>query len=62
MHSLLAREIVVDGVGDSELYFGVDGHQLRFSKYKFCLLIELKFGGRAHFSAYNNHIVEGGVL
>ena len=32
VHSLLAREIVVDGVGDFELYFGVGGHQLRFSK------------------------------
>ena len=62
MHSLLAKEIVVDGVGDDELYFGVDGHQLRFSKYEFCLLIGLKFGGRAHFPAYSNRIVEGGVL
>ena len=62
VHSLLAKEIVVDGVGGDELYFGVGGRWLRFSKYKFCLLSELKFGGRAHFSAYNNHIVEGGVL
>ena len=62
MHSLLAKEIVVDGVGGDELYFGVGGRQLRFSKYEFCLLSGLKFGGRAHFSAYNNDIVEGGVL
>ena len=62
VHSLLAREIVVDGVGDFELYFGVGGHRLRFSKYEFCLLTGLKFEGRAHFPAYNNSIVEGGVL
>ena len=62
MHSLLAREIVVDGVGDSELYFGVGGRQLIFSKYEFCLLTGLKVGGRAHFSTYNNSIVEGGIL
>ena len=62
MHSLLAREIVVDGVGDFELYFGVGGRRLRFSKYEFCLLTGLKFEGQAHFSSYNNSIVEGGVL
>ena len=62
MHSLLAKEIVVDGVEDDELYVGVGGHRLRFSKYEFCLLTELKFGERAHFSTYNNRIVEDGVL
>ena len=62
MHSLLAKEIVVDGVGDDELYFGVGGRRLRFSKYEFCLLTELKFEGRTHFSIYNNRIVEGGIL
>ena len=62
VHSLLAKEIVVDGVEDDELYFGVGGRRLKFSKYEFCLLTGLKFGGRVHFPAYNNHIVEGGVL
>ena len=62
VHSLLAREIVVYGVGDFELYFGVGGHRLRFSKYEFCLLTGLKFGGQARFPAYNNSIVECGVL
>ena len=62
VHNLLAREIIDDGAGDSELYFGIGGHQLRFSKYEFCLLTGLKFGGRAYFSAYNNSIVESGVL
>ena len=62
VHSLLAREIVVDGIRDSELYFGVGERRLRFLKYEFCLLTGLKFGGRAHFSTYNNNIVEGGVL
>ena len=62
VHILLSKEIVVDEVGGDELYFGVGGRRLRFSKYEFCLLSGLKFGGRAHFPAYNNHIVEGGVL
>ena len=62
VHNLLAREIIVDSVGDSELYFGVGGCRLRFSKYEFCLLSRLKFGGRAYFPAYNNCIVECGVL
>ena len=62
VHSLLAREIIVDGVGEFELYFGVGGRRLRFLKYEFCLLIGLKFGGRTHFPVYNNNIVEGGVL
>ena len=62
MHSLLVREIIVDGVGESELYFVVGGRRLRFSKYEFCLLTGLKFEGRTHFPAYSNHIVEGGVL
>ena len=62
MRSLLIKEIVVDGVGESELYFGVGGRQLRLSKYEFCLLTVLKFEGRTHFPAYNNSIVECGVL
>ena len=62
VHSLLVKEIVVDGVGDSELYFWVGGRRLRFSKYEFCLLTGLKFGRRAHFPTYKNSIVEGGVL
>ena len=62
VRSLLSKEIVVDGVGESELYFGVGGRQLRLSKYEFCLLTGLKFEGRAHFPTYNNHIVEGGIL
>ena len=61
MYSLLAKEIVVDGVGSNELYFVVGERRLRLSKYEFCLLSELKFGG-AQFSAYNNDIVDGGVL
>ena len=44
VHSLFAREIIVDGVGDSRLYFGVCGRRLRFLKYEFCLLTGLKFG------------------
>ena len=62
MHSLLAKKIVVDGAGDDEVYFGVGGRRFRFSKYEFCLLSGLKFGGQTHFPAYNNRIVEGGVL
>ena len=62
VQSLLRREIVVDGVGDSELYFAIGGRRLRFSKYEFCLLTGLRFGGRTHFPAYDNGIVEGGVL
>ena len=57
MHSLLAKEIVVDEVGDDELYFGVGGRRLRFLKYEFYLLTGLKFEGRAHFPAYINRIV-----
>ena len=49
MHSLLVREIVVDGVGESELYFAVGGRRFKLSKYEFCLLTRLKFGGRAIF-------------
>ena len=45
VHNLLAREIIVDGVGDFELYFEVGGRRLIFSKYEFCLLTRLKFGG-----------------
>ena len=62
VRSLLTKEIVVDGVGESELYFVVGGRWLRLSKYEFCLLTGLKFGGRTHFPAYNNSIVESGVL
>ena len=62
MHNLLTKEIVVDEVGDDELYFGIGERRLRFLKYEFCLLIGLKFEGRTHFPAYNNRIVESGVL
>ena len=62
VHSLIAREIVVDKVGESELYFWVGERRFRLSKYEFCLLTGLKFEGRAHFPAYNNNIVEGGVF
>ena len=62
VYSLLAKEIVVDGVGGNELYFVVGGRRLRFSKYEFCLLSGLKFEGGAHFPTYNNDIVEGGVF
>ena len=44
------------------MYFVVGGRRLRFSKYEFCLLSGLKFEGGAYFPAYNNDIVEGGVL
>ena len=49
MHNLLAREIIVDRVGDCELYFGIGGRQLRFLKYEFCLLTGLKFEGQTIF-------------
>ena len=62
VYNLLAKEIIVDCVGNSELYFGIGGRRLRFSKYEFCLLTGLKFGRRTHFPTYNNNIVEGGVL
>ena len=62
VHNLLAREIIVDGVGDSELYFRAGGRWLKFLKYEFCLLTGLKFEGRSYFLTYNNNIVEGGVL
>ena len=62
VHNLLAREIIVDGVRDTELYFAIGKHQFRFSKYDFCLYTRLKFEGRTHFPTYNNNIVEGGVL
>ena len=62
VHNLLTKEIIIDEVGDSKLYFGIGGRQLRFLNYEFCLLTRLKFGGRIHFSAYNNNIIEGGVL
>ena len=45
VRSLLTKEIVVDGVGEFELYFGVGGRRLRLSKYEFCLLTRLKFEG-----------------
>ena len=61
VHNLLAREIIVDGIGDSELYFGIGKRWLIFFKYEFCLLTRLKFEGRTHFPTYNNNIVEGGV-
>ena len=32
VHSLLAREIIVDGVREFELYFGIDRRRLRFSE------------------------------
>ena len=62
VHNLLAKEIIVDEVGYNELYFGVGRRRLRFLNYEFCLLTGLKFGGRAHFPAYNNRMVEGGVF
>ena len=62
VYSLLTKEILVDGVGSNELYFVVGERRLRFSKYEFCLLSKLKFEEGAHFPAYNNDIVESGVL
>ena len=35
MHNLLAREIIVDGLGDSELYFGISGRRPRFRSMSF---------------------------
>ena len=48
VHNLLAREITFDGAGDDELWFGIGQRRLRFSKYEFCLLIELKFKRTCH--------------
>ena len=45
VHNLLARKIIVDGVGEFKLYFGVGERRLRFLKYEFCLMTGLKFGG-----------------
>ena len=44
VHSLLVKEIVVDGINHHELWFGIGNCKAKFSKQKFCLVIGLKFG------------------
>ena len=61
VHNLLSREIIIDGTGDSKLYFGIGWRRLKFSKYEFYLLTGLKFERRSNFPTYNNNIVKGGV-
>ena len=60
VHNLLTREITFESVGDLKIWFGIGQRQLRFSKYEFCLVTGLKFGGPTHISTYSN--VSGGVL
>ncbi|GAB2293152.1 hypothetical protein Dimus_038249 [Dionaea muscipula] len=48
LHSLLAREIVVENAEPLEMCFGIGGKRARFSKYEFCLITGLKFGDISH--------------
>ena len=61
VHDLFAREITIDRVGDSKIWFEIGQHRLRFLKYEFCLVVGLKFGEEAHISKYSYILVPSGV-
>ncbi|KAK2633879.1 hypothetical protein Ddye_028671 [Dipteronia dyeriana] len=44
VHSLLLREIQIDGASENELWFSVGGKKARFGQREFCLVIGLRFG------------------
>ena len=44
VHVVLSREIVVEGVGKWEMYFGFGKVKARFSKQEFYLCTGLRFG------------------
>ena len=41
VHNILAKEIIVEGAGDFEIWFGINQHQVRFFKVEFCLITGL---------------------
>ncbi|GAB2265957.1 hypothetical protein Dimus_037856 [Dionaea muscipula] len=48
LHSLLAKEIVMENAEPLEMWFGIGSKRARFSKYEFCLITGLKFGDISH--------------
>ncbi|KAK2645609.1 hypothetical protein Ddye_020804 [Dipteronia dyeriana] len=44
VHSLLLREIKIDGASENELLFSVSGKKARFGQREFCLVTGLRFG------------------
>ncbi|KAK2652612.1 hypothetical protein Ddye_012468 [Dipteronia dyeriana] len=44
VHSLLLREIQMDGASENELWFSVGGKKARFGQREFCLVTGLRFG------------------
>ncbi|KAK2644740.1 hypothetical protein Ddye_019935 [Dipteronia dyeriana] len=44
VHSLLLREIQIDGASENELWFSVGGKKARFGQREFCLVTGLRFG------------------
>ncbi|KAK2643817.1 hypothetical protein Ddye_019012 [Dipteronia dyeriana] len=44
VHSLLLREIQIDGAFENELWFSVGGKKARFGQREFCLVTSLRFG------------------
>ena len=44
------KEIVVEGVDQYEIWFGIDQRKVRFSKKKFCLVTGMKFEGLSSIS------------
>ena len=61
VHAVRAREIVVDGAGQWEMYFGIGKVKARFSKHEFCLCTGLRFGQLAHVYTDTYHALNGGV-
>ena len=44
VHSLLLREITVDGARENELLVSIGGKKARFGQKEFCLVTGLRFG------------------
>ena len=61
VHNLLTREITFEGAGQNEIWFGIGQRRMRFSKYEFCLVTGLKFGGPSNIPSFNSIPVRGGV-
>ena len=43
VYNLLTKEIVVEGVGQCKIWFGIDQHKVRFSNKELCLVTSLNF-------------------
>ena len=61
VHTVFAREIVVESARNGRYFFGLDSGMARFSKQKFCLCTSLRFRQLSNIFTKDYRAFDGGV-